>query len=325
MENKNNQTIDNINIKKKLAIISSAIAFLAIVAGLVVAREFPRESLALSAEPFVRTSQSSYIVPLQESTYLPFRDWNVAEPILDAKAAAIYDKRSEKFLFQHNLYSLLPIASITKLAKALVVVEKIPSGAVITISQDARKADTTPDFRLGETFYAKDLLKVMLVRSSNDSAVAFQNYLKENDYDLVALMNQKAKHIGMLHTNFLDPAGLNDNGYSTAEDVVKLLQSSLANYEIRSALLMKDVSVTSINKQIAHSFNSTNKLLDTLPNIEGGKTGVTDGALETLALEIDLPQYDSSLVAVVLGTHDRFGEMRKLMEWAQEAYHWNYK
>ncbi len=267
---------------------------------------------------------TAFILPLVEPTYFPLRDWSVLEPDVQAKAAAIFDGRSGKFLFQKNIRTSLPVASITKLLTAAVVIDSIDLDSKIYITSEAVNADNEggADFFLNESFVARDLFKIMLIKSSNDAAAAFKVFMEKNNINIVSAINQKAKDAGMVNSKFYDPAGLNDQGYSTVEDLIKLLDYVVKYPEIQSVLLTKHTKINSADGKFNHEIENTNKLLGVIPDIEAGKTGYTDAALGAMILKISLPRQGSSLTAVVLGSPDRFEDTRKLVEWAKAAHRW---
>ena len=269
-------------------------------------------------------NKAAFILPVAESNYLPFRDWNILEPDVGVKAGAVFDTHSGKFLFQKNLKTKLPIASITKLLTAAVIIENIELDSIVFIPQEAMNVDHEggEDFFLNESFFARDLLRAMLIKSSNDAAVAFQIFAKEKGMDLIELINKKSADIGMVNSKFYDPAGLDDRGYSTAEDLVKLVGYIKRYPEVENILITKNVKIRSVDGRFEHELDSTDKLLGVIPDIEAGKTGNTDEALGTMILRINLPGYDSSLIGVILGSNDRFSDMKKIIEWAKIAYRW---
>ncbi len=265
----------------------------------------------------------AFILPVAEPNYLPIRDFNVPEPVISAKAAGLFDTKSEKFLFNHNIDQPLPIASITKLMTAVIVTEKLDPNATLTIAAedvnvDGHGADLAKDEKIG----AHDLLKIMLIKSSNDAASSFATLAKTQGIDFVAAMNAKAQELGMTNTHFLDPAGLDDNAHSTVRDLVRLYSYINDKHkDIWEILRMKSDDIASVSG-IQHHVVSTDQLLGLIPHIIGGKTGYTDLALGTMSLMV-LQAPDDNLISIVLGSNDRFGETQKLIEWAKTGYRWN--
>ena len=180
------------------------------------------------------------------------------------------------------------------------------------------------DFYLGEQLFFKDLLGVMLVKSSNDAAMAVakavENKTKRRFPDL---MNKKAQELDMLNSYFIHPAGLNDDAYSTAENLLKLVIYSKKYPEIWGWLALPTITITSIDGKNSHTFSSTNKLFTSLDEIVGGKTGYTDGALGCMILEVRISGLKGgSFLAIVLGSPSRFEDTKKLVEWGKSAFRW---
>ncbi len=266
---------------------------------------------------------NAYILPISQPSYMPVLDPNSPKPEISAKSAIVYDTRSARFLYDKNTKIKLPIASLTKVLSAVVVLESLNQDDVVTVPGEAIKVDgEKQDLFLGEKISVDNLLKLMLIQSSNDAAYALAFHAKELGVDFVSAMNHKAGVLGMTSSLFLDPAGLNDNAYSTVEDLIKLIQYSLSYDEIWNISAEKSLVVESSDGKIVHHSVSTNQLLGILPDILGGKTGYTDGALECLILIVRLPDFPSDIVSIVLGSHDRFGDTKKLIDWTRAAYRW---
>ncbi|MBI2063476.1 MAG: D-alanyl-D-alanine carboxypeptidase [Candidatus Yanofskybacteria bacterium] len=280
----------------------------------------------LEAQPLSGSGegQQAFLLPVSESNYLPIRDFNVPEPEIEARAAALYDIRSGRFLFTKNINKRLPIASITKLMTAVVVLENLNIDQIFTVSAETINVDGNgADFYKGEQLRVADLLKIMLVKSSNDAALTLTVEAQRNGLNLIEKMNEKAQSLGMYNTKFTDPAGLDDNNaFSTAADLVKLVHYA-ESYELISRTLQEiSADVSSVDGRIKHHLLSTNQLLGQIPNIVLGKTGFTDNALGTMALEAEINNGADGIISVILGSAERFGETKKLIEWGKTAYSW---
>ena len=107
---------------------------------------------------------------------------------------------------------------------AVIVTEYVDPNDVIEITPRAVNAEgVSGSLRAGETFSVFDLLKVMLVVSSNDAATAFEDHFFSKGLDLMALMNEKARLLGMVDTHFVNSTGLDDpEHYSSAADLAVL-------------------------------------------------------------------------------------------------------
>ncbi len=269
-------------------------------------------------------SGQAFLLPVAETNYLPVRDLTVTEPIIEARAAALYDVNSGRFLYAQNVNKRLPIASVTKLMTAIVVMDNLGLDDVYTVSAENVNVDGLgADLYRGEQLSGKDLFKIMLIKSSNDAALTFATQAQRQGIDLVAKMNEKAQRLGMTNTHFSDPAGLDDqDAFSTAADLIKLV-SYAAGYDLISKLLTtRTADVISLDGRINHHLINTDQLLGQISSIILGKTGHTDSALGTMVLEVGLNDGGDRIISVVLGSNDRFGETKKLIEWGKKAYSW---
>ena len=270
----------------------------------------------------VGKQQQAFLLPVAETNYSPVRDFNVPEPEIDAEAAALYDVESGRFLYAKNINKRLPIASITKLISAIVILENFDLDEVFTVPAEAVNVDGFgADLVVGEQLRGVDLFKIMLVKSSNDAALVFASQARKQNIDMVSEMNKVARQIGMFNSKFSDPAGLDDyDAFSTAADLVKLILHADNYGRISETLQEKSSDVSSVDGAIKHHLINTNQLLGQIPDIILGKTGYTDIALGTMALEAG-PK-GNQIISIILGSNDRFGESKKLIEWGKKAYRW---
>ncbi len=269
-------------------------------------------------------SGQAFLLPVSETSYLPVRDFNVPEPVLDAKAAVLFDVRSGRSLYSKNPNQRLPIASITKLMSAVVILDNLNLNDVFTVpAEDINVDGKGADFYKNEQLHGADLFKIMLIKSSNDAALVFATAAQKAGIDFVAKMNEKAQALGMANTKFADPAGLNDHdAFSTASDLVKLVRY-VARYDLISRTLMtSSATVTSIDGKAVHNLVNTNQLLGQIPDVIMGKTGYTDNALGTMALEVGINEGRDTIISIILGAKDRFTETEKLIQWSKTAYRW---
>lgn len=266
----------------------------------------------------------AFILPVSRISYFPVRDFNIAEPQIQAKSIALYDIRSSRFLFVKNPSEKLPIASVTKLMSAIIILENLDLNEVFTVrAEDINVDGNGADLYRGEKIKGENLFKIMLIKSSNDAALTFANAARIKGIDFVAKMNEKATVLGMFSTHFEDPAGLNDkSGFSTAEDLVKLVSYIPGDSETWRVLKIQTVDVASADGKLSHHLVSTNQLLGVLPDIIGGKTGFTDSAMGTMVLEVGVDNGRDTIIGVIIGSNDRFGDMKNLIEWAKKAHRW---
>lgn len=279
-------------------------------------------------EKFRRQSEllggRAFLLPLTQTNYLPVRDFNVPESVLNAKAAALFDVQSGRFLYSKNVNQRLPIASITKLMSAIVVLENLNlNNTFVVHPEDINVDGRGADFYKNEQLRGSDLFRIMLINSSNDAALAFATAARALGVDFVAKMNEKAQALGMFNTRFADPAGLNDQEtFSTVLDLVKLVRCASEYNLILQALITRSATVASVDVGAAHNLVNTNRLFGQIPGVILGKTGYTDDALGTMVLEIGIGNGRDAIIGVVLGTRDRFLETEKLIQWGKTAHRW---
>lgn len=262
----------------------------------------------------------------------PIRHRNVED--LEIRATSVIsvfldNKGKEKILFEKESGKILPIASLTKLMTALVVLENYDFSKEIKISEKAVEQPEDLGKLVAERIFpVKYLLYPLLMESSNDAAFSLAN-----DYDgmtgekFVTLMNSAAQKLNLNDTFFVNPSGLDPEtktpktkiNYSTASDLAKLTKELL-----KKPLIWEILSTPRYNLYGPELLN-TNELLGEIPEIVGGKTGYTYTAGGCMVLVTIAPKDAGFLVNVILGTdghNGRFGEMKKLANWLNTAYKW---
>lgn len=307
--------------QSKLYILAISLAGLVVVSVFFVLDSSKKNNFA-NADPAFNISEA-YLLPISEPSYFPIYNAKTPKPVIDAKSGLIYDTRSGRFLFDKNSRIRLPIASLTKILSAVVILENINLGDSVVVPKEALRVDTEKQsLYLNEEITVENLLKLMLIESSNDAAYALAGHANRRGINFVNKMNEKAQLLNMIDSYFLDPAGLNDDAYSTSEDLVKLIKYSFEYDLIWEILTEKSIVVKSIDGKIEHKVENTDQLLGVIPDIFGGKTGNTDGALGCMILVVDIPDKNDKLISIVLGSRSRFDDTKKLIDWVKESYRW---
>lgn len=255
---------------------------------------------------------------------LPKRNWSIPPLELKAGAAIAVKLDGSRVYYNKNMNERRPIASLTKLMTAIIVLENFNLDDVIKISKnDVKRISSSGDLRPDESLTARSLLNIMLIDSSNDAALA----LARQKPDFTSLMNKKAKELGLSDTRFVNPDGIDeDGGYSSAFDVAKIFSHLAVNYpQVLEVLETKNMVVYSSDGKFEHRLKNTNELLNLVADVKAGKTGYTDKAGGSLALLISSFKQNNGkndIITVVLGSPDRFGESEKLIQWLREGYIW---
>lgn len=209
---------------------------------------------------------------------------------INSYAALAFNVKTNEVVFRKNTTEKLYMASITKLMTALIITEKYNLNQNI-VSKKNYKSDLTKynapqvlsggAIRKGEIFSAKDLFKVMLVYSANDTTLLFADRIAGSQKAFVRLMNKKAQKLGMKNTLFKNPNGLSNGGdevgqCTTLEDMALLLKVVINNPQIMDAVKLRLVVLKS-NYRIG-TYKSTNLLFTQYSGVYGLKTGMTSKA-----------------------------------------------
>lgn len=223
-----------------------------------------------------------------------------ASPKLVSEAAFVLDLNSNDVLYDKSSSDVRPIASISKLMAALIVVEsKLPMDDTLKIS-DAdvdRMRYSRSRLPVGSELSRADMLHLALMASENRAAHALGRYHPGGMPAFVRAMNDKARALGMRNTHFVEPTGLSSDNVSSARDLVKLLQAAARQPLIQRYSTSGQYDVTlSRGRQLA--YRNTNRLVrNDNWDIQISKTGFINEAGECLAM---LTRIDDRDVAIVL-------------------------
>lgn len=255
-------------------------------------------------------------------------DWKQTAPpeirALSALLTKITANGQRSIIWQKRAEQISPIASLSKLMTAVIAAEFYKQNQNITVTKRAvEQLDAAGFLKIGERLNLENLLKIMLIESSNDAAFALTEPMGGPN-GFVHLMNLKARDLGLSHSYFFNPSGLDPEdtnspeeqiNYSTANDLVVLVQYIVREHpEIAKILGEKGLALYSDNGQFHHNLQNTNELLGQIPNIIWGKTGTTDKAGGCLLLTIKGKSPGTYLVAVVLNSPDKFADMKKIID-----------
>ncbi len=244
--------------------------------------------------------------------------------VLPCKSALLMEAESGRVLFAQSENEKLPIASVTKIMTTLLVMEAIDSGKIkltdtVTVGPEAAKMGGSQVYlEAGEQMTVDDMLKALVVVSANDATVAMAEHLAGSEQSFVALMNARAKELGMKNTNFANCHGLNEeNHYSSALDVA-IMTRELLKHEL--VLKYTNIWMDTIRNG-AFGLANTNKLIRFYSGANGMKTGFTDTA--KYCLSGTAKRDGMQLIAVVIGadTSDiRFASAKKLLDFGFANY-----
>jgi D-alanyl-D-alanine endopeptidase (penicillin-binding protein 7) len=241
---------------------------------------------------------------------------------LGSSAALVLDEQSGEVLFGKNAASVLPIASITKLMTAVVVLDaKLDPNEPVTITNDDVDwlRGSHSKLAVGVTLTRDEMLRLALMASENRAAYALSRYYPGGRPAFVEAMNHKAQMLGMHGTRYADPTGLSSTNVSTAEDLGKLVRAAHEYAEIRQYSTMTNFSVTANGRPLA--FRNTNALVMS-PDWEIGlsKTGFINEAGRCLVMQTKLA--GRAVVIVLLdswGRYTRTADAARIRKWMEVA------
>lgn len=272
-----------------------------------------------------RPDTNALIKPPEKST-------SYYEPTIYSKAAILVDVPSAYVLYEKNADMKVPIASTTKIMTAMVVLDNHPGSLddVVTITPQMINVEGSDiQLRSGEKITVSNLLKGLLIMSGNDAAYSLALHFGGKD-SFVKEMNDKAAFLDLSDTHYQCPAGLNDDGYSSARDLAFLASYALKNPIFSQIVSTREVTVTSTDGNLIHDLKNSNRLLQIddpsyFSYAVGVKTGFTNAAGHCLVSSAK--ENGHQLIGVILNTNASTItasaiESKKLLTWGFADWTW---
>lgn len=245
---------------------------------------------------------------------------NPAKLQIKSGSALVMDINTGKTLYQKNPAQVRPIASLTKLMTALVVLDARQNlNQTLTIDQNDRDniKHTYSRVRFGTKVSRRDALHLALMSSENRMASALARHYPGGRSAFIRAMNNKARQLGMRNSRFYDSTGLSTRNVSTARDLAKLIAAAYRQPLIRQ--FSQDTSKEMRFSTPAYSlmFNNTNPLVKNPDwDVRLSKTGYTDEAGRCLLMRA---KPDSRELAIVLlnsvGKRTPIGDANRIRKW----------
>ncbi len=245
---------------------------------------------------------------------------------IKAKSAVLMDVATGEVLLQYNADTQLFPASVTKIMTILLVAEAVDSGRItladkVTCSQNAAsKGGSQIWLEEGEVMSIDELLRATVIGSANDAATLLGEYISGSEESFIALMNARAKELGMNNTHFVNATGLDD---TTDEHLTTARDIAIMSTELLKHSFITDyttVWMDSLRNGETELVN-TNKLVRFYEGTTGLKTGTT--AKAGCCVAASAQRDNLHLVAVVMGSensNDRFNTAKALLSWGFTNY-----
>jgi len=326
---------------RRLGMIAGAVVVVvALIASALLLNPQTREALIPSSAPAASVAGASSAVglahgafqqPLHEGAELVFSNLRpyistggAQSPDVQASAAFLFDPQRGVILYQKNADTSYPAASLTKVMTLLVAIDSPQLDQETTIGPDAaalvNSDNSYMDVSVGEKLTVRELLYGLIVQGGNDAAIAIADAVGGDEPSFVAMMNARARQLGLMHTHFVSADGLDDGNVTSASDMAKL-----------SALAVMRPGVTAITSAYTYvipqtpthklfTLQSENDLLQggaaPYPGANGIKTGYTAAAQYCMAFSV--VSNGRLLVGVALGeptVQARTADVHALLDW----------
>jgi D-alanyl-D-alanine carboxypeptidase (penicillin-binding protein 5/6) len=228
---------------------------------------------------------------------------SAAPPVPDAAAYLLVDEATGTVLAQHDPDESHPMASTTKIMTALVTLERASLDDIATVPEEAMVGGSTAQLVPGERISVRHLLTGLLIASGNDAAVTLAVHVAGSQKAFVALMNQRARAMGLRHTSFANPHGLDEDGHhSSVADLITMARAAMAKPFFRNTVRHHEAVIPGPGGVGTRVLDSRNDLLGIDPSVDGVKTGNTDGAGYAIVAHARRPDLGVGLYMAMIGS-----------------------
>lgn len=237
---------------------------------------------------------------------------------VEAVGAMAMDVNTGVVIYEKNARTPLPMASLTKIMTALLILEDHELDEVVTVEDDFDQygeVGVKMWLKQNEKITVENLLTGLLVSSAGDAAIALAKHHSDSIQSFVLNMNKKAESLGLLDTSFTNTIGLDHpEHYSSVYDLALLTKHALRNKDFKRLVNLSEITVKSVDGKIDHELATTNFLLNSEFDVRGVKTGTTDAAGQSL-ITVFYNDREHPIITVMLNSPDRFKETRKMIKW----------
>jgi D-alanyl-D-alanine carboxypeptidase (penicillin-binding protein 5/6) len=246
-----------------------------------------------------------------------------APPPIDTQAvgAALIDVESGRIMYSEKGDVPLRIASLTKIMTAIVAIERGNLADTVKVTKNAyAKEGSSIYLKLGEEMSLNNMLYGLMLRSGNDAATAIAEHVGGSVEGFVYMMNEEARLIGMTHSHFNNPSGLDDGNdhYASANDMAKLTAHALNNPVFKEIVKTKQKKVPNPNEKWDYTWFNKNKMLTLFEGADGVKTGYTK--LARRCLVSSATRGGQQLAVVTLNDSDDWADHARLLTYGFQNY-----
>ena len=253
---------------------------------------------------------------------------DIKNPNLGAKNVILLDNATKNILYSQSQYDIVPIASLTKIMTAVLVLDHNKMDEVVTMtSEDVKVIGSNLGFVPGEQIKVIDLMRALLIQSSNEAANALARVTAGSVPAFAEQMNARAEEMNLNKTHYDDPHGLSAQSVSTAYEQAILFSYALNYPQFKEIIGTAQTTVTSVDGRV-HTLKNSNRLITDemrYDGMTGGKTGYTPEAGHCLATAAT--RNNHTIISVILNTASPLNtasavETKKLLDWGFASYTW---
>jgi D-alanyl-D-alanine endopeptidase (penicillin-binding protein 7) len=273
------------------------------------------------------SASKNYRVSNVDTAQNSFRELyqNNGEPVLASTKAIVLDQHTGEVIYGKNVDAQTPIASVTKLMTAMVVLDaQLPLDEILTVTDDDvdRLKGSSSKLPVGTELTRGELMHLALMASENRAAAALGRNYPGGMPAFIAAMNAKAKQLGMMNSQFVDPTGLNSGNVSTASDLARMVNAAYQYPQIRqvSTTASQEFPVSRARHPV--NFSNTNMLVRNSSerwDIGLSKTGYISEAGRCLVMQAKISGKDVVLVFLnSVGKLSRIGDAERIRKWLEK-------
>jgi serine-type D-Ala-D-Ala endopeptidase (penicillin-binding protein 7) len=249
---------------------------------------------------------------------------DIRAPRLHSSAVLVKNQRTNELLLTQRADNPLPIASITKLMTAMVILDaRLDMEEIITIKEEDKDTIRFSQSRLpvGTQLTRRDTLMISLMSSDNRAAHALGRTFPTGVDGLVRVMNEKARTIGLVNTRFAEPTGLSEGNVSSAHDLALLVDYACHYPKIRALSTQEEATIQIGSRQVR--FLNTNALVrNSSWHIGLSKTGYILDSGRCLVMQTQLG--GEPIIIILLdsaGINSRDGDVNRIRQWLERVFH----
>lgn len=285
-------------------------------------------TIGLILSPAASVKAAKTATPSSTDTVSDF-EWPTG-PDVYADGAIVMEASTGLILYQKDIYSAYYPASITKIMTTLLAIENCNLNETMTMSHAAEWDVDFNSSRIGlvegESLLLKDALYGVMLESANEVSYGVAEHVGGGDINtFLKMMNDRAKELGAVNTNFTNPHGLHDdNHYTCAYDMALISRAAIALPEFRTITGTRTYTIPATNKNVARPLANHHRFIKKTMNYDGAIGGKTGGTTEAKTTLVTFAQRNGlTLIAVVLhvdtGVH-AYEDTAKMLDFAFDNY-----